>query len=86
MEHRQQVVAVRLEFITSALNNLPLTINGDGSQTRSFCYVDDLVRGLAEIGLNDGLSGSILNLGNPAETTVLAIARRIVAETRSSTE
>jgi dTDP-glucose 4,6-dehydratase len=62
-------------FITQALNGDPLTIYGDGSQTRSFCYVDDLVRGLIAM-LDTQVTGPV-NLGNPVERSVLELARII---------
>jgi len=62
-----------------ALTGSPLTIHGDGSQTRSFCYVTDLVRGLVALMETDGLAGEVVNLGNPEEFTVLAMAERIRA-------
>ncbi len=63
-------------FITQALNNEPLTIYGDGSQTRSFCYIDDLVEGMYKLMLA-GLNGAV-NLGNPNEITILELAEKIV--------
>lgn len=68
-------------FITQALNGAPLTIYGDGSQTRSFCYVDDLVRGIMAM-LQSDEPGPI-NLGNPAEHTVLELAEMILEITGS---
>ena len=71
-------------FIVQALRGQPLTVFGDGSQTRSFCYVDDLVTGL--IALMDsppGVTGPV-NLGNPGEFTMLELARRVLALTGSS--
>ena len=62
-------------FVDQALRLEPLTVNGDGSQTRSLCYVDDLVRGLAAM-LDSGQPGPI-NLGNPTEVSVREIARLI---------
>ena len=62
-------------FVDQALRLEPLTVNGDGSQTRSLCYVDDLVRGLAAM-LDSGEPGPI-NLGNPTEVSVREIARLI---------
>jgi len=59
-------------LISQALADLPLTIYGDGSQTRSFCYVDDLVRGLILL-MNSATQGPV-NLGNPSELTVLELA------------
>jgi UDP-glucuronate decarboxylase len=70
-------------FITQALKGDPITVYGDGSQTRSFCYVDDLVDGLIRLmGAPDEVTGPI-NLGNPGEFTVLQLAEKIVAKTRS---
>ncbi|MCB0322831.1 MAG: SDR family oxidoreductase [Bdellovibrionales bacterium] len=63
-------------FIVQALQGNPLTIYGDGSQTRSFCYVDDLVRGLMAMMNCDGFVGPV-NLGNPHEMTVLELAEEI---------
>ncbi|MFB0515964.1 MAG: UDP-glucuronic acid decarboxylase family protein [Candidatus Neomarinimicrobiota bacterium] len=71
-------------FIMQALQNKPLTVYGDGNQTRSFCYVDDMVRGL--IALMDsppGFTGPV-NLGNSHELTVLELAEKIIAKTGSS--
>ena len=65
-------------FIVQALNNESITIYGDGTQTRSFCYVDDLVNGLiALMATPDQVAGPI-NLGNPVESTILELAERII--------
>ncbi len=64
-------------FIKQALKNEKLTIYGDGSQTRSYCYVSDLVRGLMLMMSKDGLKGETCNLGNPDEYTVLQTAEVI---------
>jgi UDP-glucuronate decarboxylase len=71
-------------FIVQALKGEAITLYGDGSQTRSFCYVDDLVEGLVRL-MNsaDDVTGPI-NLGNPEETTVRALAEEIVRRTGSS--
>ena len=70
-------------FIVQALQNEDITIYGDGSQTRSFCYVDDLVEGLIRL-MNspDTLTGPI-NLGNPDEFTILELARKVIELTGS---
>jgi len=73
-------------FCVQALRGDPITIYGDGSQTRSFCYVDDLVEGLMRLSDTDGLAGEVVNLGNPIETTVRELATRIVALAGSSSE
>ncbi|MFE0699753.1 UDP-glucuronic acid decarboxylase family protein [Streptomyces sp. NPDC058872] len=71
-------------FITQALTGEPLTIYGDGGQTRSFCYVDDLVRGL--VSLLDSAELGPFNLGNPVERTVSELARLVLEMTGSSSE
>ena len=69
-------------FIVQALKGDDITVYGDGSQTRSFCYVDDLVDGLARMMENDGFMGPV-NLGNPREFTILELAKKIIAMTGS---
>jgi UDP-glucuronate decarboxylase len=70
-------------FIVQALKGEPLAVYGDGSQTRSFCYVSDLVEGLlAMMGLDDTIGP--VNLGNPDEFTILALAEKIIELTSSS--
>lgn len=69
-------------FLTQAISGEPVTVYGDGSQTRSFCYVDDLVRGLIAL-LESDWTGP-MNLGNPTEVTVLELARRVIEITGSS--
>ena len=70
-------------FIIQALRDQDLTIYGDGSQTRAFCYVDDLIDGFtAMMAAEDDLTGPV-NLGNPHEISVLTLAERIVALTGS---
>ena len=61
-------------FCVSALRGEPLTVYGDGSQTRSFCYVDDLIDGIVRLATRPGLSGRVVNLGNPAEYTIRQLA------------
>jgi UDP-glucuronate decarboxylase len=71
-------------FIVQALANQPITLYGDGSQTRSFCYVDDMVDGLVRLmDSSDEVTGP-LNLGNPAEFTIAALAEQVVALTGST--
>jgi UDP-glucuronate decarboxylase len=65
-------------FILQALRNQPLTVYGKGQQTRSFCYVDDLVDGLTQLMNADGELAVPINLGNPVETTILDLARQII--------
>ena len=71
-------------FIVSALQNQPLPVYGDGSQTRSFCYVDDLIEGLLTMmGSGSGVTGPI-NLGNPGEFTIAELADRVLSATGST--
>ncbi len=72
-------------FIVQALRGEDLTVYGDGGQTRSFCYVDDLVDGLVRMMECEGFTGPV-NLGNPAETTILEFARRITTLTGSKND
>jgi dTDP-glucose 4,6-dehydratase len=67
-------------FITQALAGQPLTVYGDGSQTRSFCYVDDLVDGIMRVADSPSARGRVVNLGNPAEYTIANFAE-IIART-----
>jgi dTDP-glucose 4,6-dehydratase len=71
-------------FVRQALANEPLTVFGDGSQTRSFCYADDLIRGLVAL----AASGEHLpvNIGNPAEYTLLELAQKVIEATGSTSE
>ncbi|MBI4216771.1 MAG: SDR family oxidoreductase [Chloroflexi bacterium] len=68
-------------FIRQALAGEPLTVYGDGSQTRSFCYVADLMQGLSRLALSEVVEP--VNLGNPQEMTVLELAQKIIALTGS---
>ena len=69
-------------FIVQALSGQPVTIYGDGSQTRSFCYVDDLIEGFLRLMTADGITGPV-NLGNPTEFTVRDLAETIIDMTGS---
>ncbi len=69
--------------ITQALSGRDITVYGDGRQTRSFCYVDDLVNGLCRLMRHDGAISGPVNLGNPLELNVLDLAQRVLAMTQS---
>jgi UDP-glucuronate decarboxylase len=70
-------------FIVQALRGEPITVYGEGAQTRSFCYVDDLVGGLiALMDSDDGFTGPV-NLGNPGEFTILQLAQKVIELTGS---
>lgn len=64
-------------FIMQALEGRELTVYGDGTQTRSFCYVDDMVGGLIRA-MNTDIKGEVVNIGNPDEYTVLVMAEKII--------
>ena len=73
-------------FIGQAMGNQPITVYGDGSQTRSFCYVSDMVDGLVRLMFGDDLTGEVVNLGNPNETTILQLAQLVRQLTNSRSE
>jgi nucleoside-diphosphate-sugar epimerase len=74
------------EFIRAAKQNNDIPIHGDGTQTRSFCYVSDLVTGLTEMMNSNKTEGEIFNLGNPLEFTILDLAKKIILLTKSSSK
>ena len=69
-------------FVVQALRGEPITIYGDGTQTRSFCYVDDLVEGLVRLMASD--FNEPVNLGNPGEFTIADLAKKVIAATGST--
>ncbi len=73
-------------FINQALKNVPLTIYGTGKQTRSFCYVDDMVSGLISAMFSDRSNGEVFNLGNPDERSICDMAQLIKEMTNSSSQ
>jgi dTDP-glucose 4,6-dehydratase len=70
-------------FITQALKNEPITIYGDGTQTRSFCYIDDLIEGIFKTAIMENIDGEVFNLGNPEEHKILDFAQIIKSLTNS---
>jgi UDP-glucuronate decarboxylase len=72
-------------FIVQALKNEPITVYGDGSQTRSFCYVSDMVEGIYKMMNSNGFTGPV-NLGNPKEMSILELAKKIIQLTGSKSE
>lgn len=72
-------------FIVQALRGEPITIYGDGSQTRSFCYVSDLIDGIWRLMNTEGLTGPV-NIGNPTEFTIRELAEMVVSMTGSKSE
>ena len=74
LEHDGRVVS---NFIVQALRGEPLTLYGEGEQTRSFCYVDDLIEGLIRLMNTEGLHDPV-NLGNPGEFTIKQLAEEVI--------
>jgi dTDP-glucose 4,6-dehydratase len=70
-------------FLTQAMRGEPITMFGDGKQTRSFCFVSDLIEGIFRLATLDNITGEVFNLGNPAEYTMEELARIIIAITKS---
>jgi dTDP-glucose 4,6-dehydratase len=70
-------------FITQALKNEPITIYGDGTQTRSFCYIDDLIEGIFKTAIMENIDGEVFNLGNPEEHKIKDFAQIIKSLTNS---
>ncbi len=73
-------------FICQSLGKKPITIYGDGLQTRSFCFVSDMIRGLISLGTENKLKGEIVNLGNPDERTIREIAELIKQKIKTSSK
>jgi len=75
-----------VRFVKQALNGQPITVYGDGTQTRSFCYVSDQINGLFRLLLTPGLDGEAVNIGNPSEHSILELAELIVKLTGSKSQ
>ncbi|RQW77984.1 MAG: SDR family oxidoreductase [Methanothrix sp.] len=73
-------------FLDQALHNRPITVFGDGSQTRSFTYLSDQMEGLLKLAALDSAKGSVVNIGNDKETTILELAKTVLELTGSSSE
>ncbi len=73
-------------FVMQALTNKPITVYGDGKQTRSFCYVFDMVQALSLLGTKQDIAGEIINVGNPEEYSIKEVASIIKKETESASE
>jgi nucleoside-diphosphate-sugar epimerase len=76
---------VVIEFVQAALQNKPFPVFGEGTQTRSFCYVSDLVEGII-LAMQKGEKGEVYNLGNPQEFTILNLAQKVKELTKASSE
>jgi UDP-glucuronate decarboxylase len=73
-------------FIEQALSNKPITIFGDGTQTRSFCYVTDQIEGLLKLAFFEGAKGEVVNIGDDKEMTILELAKLVKELTNSKSE
>ena len=73
-------------FINQAIEGKPITINGDGNQTRSFCFVSDLVEGIQKAMFTEGTKGQIFNLGNPEEYSMIELAKIVKELTQTNSE
>ena len=73
-------------FIDQALNNKPITIFGDGSQTRSYTYVTDEVEGILRLASKEGLKNPVINIGNDKEVSVIDLAEKIISITKSESK
>lgn len=73
-------------FVNQAITNQPITIYGDGKQTRSCCYISDMVKGLVKLGTLDNLSKQVINIGSPEEKTVEEIAKLVKMLTNSDSK
>lgn len=74
------------KFMHAAINNNPITIYGDGSQTRTFCFVKDNVEACINAAFSEGHANTTLNIGNDVETTILELANTVIALTNSKSE
>jgi len=75
-----------VKFVKQALEGKPITVYGDGLQTRSFCYISDQIAGLFRLLLTPGIDGEAINIGNPRENTIKELAEAVVKVTGSSSK
>ncbi len=73
-------------FVNQALKNEPITVYGDGKQTRSFCFVSDMVSGLIALMEKEPTKGEVVNIGNPEEYTMIDLAKKIKMMTNAASE
>lgn len=83
VESTSQYGRVLAKFMHQAINGNPITVYGDGSQTRSFCYITDQIEGLFRLLLTPGIDGEVFNIGDPNELTISDLAKMIVDVTNS---
>lgn len=73
-------------FIMQSLTSSPITVYGDGSQTRSFCFISDMISGLYALASKENIASEIINIGNPEEYSIIELARIIKKEVESTSE
>ncbi len=73
-------------FVSQAISGRPLTVYGDGTQTRSFCHVSDMISGLVRAAFSDKTIGEVVNIGNPDEIRIIDLARMIIDMTNSNSK
>jgi len=83
VEGTSQYGRALIKFVYQAIHGQPITIYGDGKQTRSFCYITDQIEGLFRLLLTPGIDGEVFNIGNNKETSILELAKTIVDITKS---
>jgi UDP-glucose 4-epimerase len=83
---KQSTDFVMSKFLTSAMGNQDITIYGDGSQTRTFCYIDDNIDACLSAFYNELLINDVANIGNGYELTILDLARKIIDVTNSKSK
>ncbi len=83
---KQSIDFVMSKFLNSALNNQDITIYGDGSQTRTFCYIDDNIDACLHAFYNDLIVNDVVNIGNDYELTILDLAKKIIEVTKSKSK
>lgn len=77
---------VVVNFVKQSIENKPITVYGTGEQTRSFCYIDDMIEGIKKVMFSQDLQGQVINLGNPEELPILDLAKLIKEMTKSKSE
>ncbi len=73
-------------FISQAISNSPITVYGNGTQSRSFCYVTDMIKGLELAMFEDSAKGQVINIGNPQEQTIMQLATMVKTLTKSTSQ
>lgn len=86
VESTSQYGRALIKFVHQAVNGHPITVHGDGKQTRSFCYITDQIEGLFKLLLTPGIDGEVFNVGNPVEFTIIELAKMVLKVSGSKSE